>query len=239
MLNPPRRRALVPLAIAGAILCGVALHPHAARVAISAGRSRRAAPIVALGDSLTYGWLDGGGRATPWTAELARRLHRPVINAGIPGNTIAVPDCRRCGAPALRRLYADALSVHGLRTLIVLEGINDILRGGSAPEIIAGLRQIAARAHVRGVRVIAGTLLPYGAYWRYTAAGEQARQAVNRWLRATPLFDGMIDFAALMAAPGNPTRLNAIYDSGDGLHPNARGYRAMGDAIPLSLFSNP
>ena len=46
-------------------------------------------------------------------------------------------------------------------------------------------------------------------------------------------FDGVIDFAAAVADPGNPDRLNPAYDSGDHLHPNAAGYRAMAAAIDL------
>ncbi len=200
-----------------------------------------AATIVALGDSITYGSEHGGRRAgAPWPAELARRLRQRirVVDAGIPGNTVGrVPTCRWCGAPAIVRLDADALAVPGIRTLIVLEGINDTMRrGGSAAEIIAGLRQIAARARRRGVRVIAGTLLPDAAYRAHTAARERMRQAVNRWLRTTRVFDAVIDFDRVMRDPADPLRLNPAYDSGDGLHPNARGYRAMGDAVPLILL---
>jgi len=47
----------------------------------------------------------------------------------------------------------------------------------------------------------------------------------------------VIDFDALMRDPAQPTRLRKDYDSGDGLHPSAAGYRAMGVAVPLGLFS--
>lgn len=194
--------------------------------------------VVALGDSLTFGWPRDHGRRHPWTAVLARRLGRPVVNAGIPGNAVGVHSCRRCGLPGVVRLGADALAVPGIQTLIVLEGINDTMRHGSASEIIGALTRIAARAHRRGVRVIAGTLLPFGSYRGHTPARERIRQQVNAWIRSTATFDGVIDFAALMHAPGDPLRLNPAYDSGDGLHPNTLGYRVMGDAIPLRLFAS-
>ncbi len=229
----PGRAALLGAIAAVILLAGVALP----RAIAHATPYRHGAVIVALGDSITYGTRAGRlGRAVPWTAVLARRLDLSVLNAGIPGNTVVTPDCRRCGVPAIRRLSDDVLTAPGIRTLIVLEGINDVIHGAHAGAIIAGLRQIAARAHARGVRVIAGTLLPYDRCKWYHPRGEGVRVAVNAWIRATRAFDGVIDFARLMADPRDPLRLNPAYDSGDGLHPNAVGYRVMGDAVPLSLL---
>ena len=232
----PAGRAVLLGAIIGAALLGGGALSHLEPAAAHAAHGRRVAVIVALGDSITYGTRAGPlGRAVPWTAVLARRLGLNVVNAGIPGNTV-VAVCRRCGVPAVVRLNVDALAVPGIRTLIVLEGINDVIHGARATAIIAGLRQIAARAQARRVRVIAGTLLPYdGCRW-YHSRGERVRAVVNAWIRTAHIFDGVIDFARLMAARDDPLRLNPAYDSGDGLHPNAAGYRAMGDAIPLSLL---
>lgn len=39
-----------------------------------------------------------------------------------------------------------------------------------------------------------------------------------------------------MAEPGAPERLNPAYDSGDHLHPNAAGYRAMAAAVDLDAL---
>jgi lysophospholipase L1-like esterase len=49
-------------------------------------------------------------------------------------------------------------------------------------------------------------------------------------------FDGFIDFEKAVRDPANPDRMLAAYDSGDHLHPSDAGYKAMGDAIDLSLF---
>ena len=46
----------------------------------------------------------------------------------------------------------------------------------------------------------------------------------------------MIDFDKAIRDPGNPAKIRTAYDSGDNLHPNDAGYRAMADAIDLSLF---
>ena len=50
------------------------------------------------------------------------------------------------------------------------------------------------------------------------------------------VFDAVIDFDLATRDPSNPARLLPAYDSGDHLHPNDAGYRAMADAVVLSLF---
>lgn len=236
-LHLPARRLLMGVALlCGLLVLGAARDATLFTAHAHTIRGRGAATIVALGDSITYGWPYQGRRRDPWTAVLARRLHERIVNAGIPGNAVGILRCRSCGAPAVKRLWRDALSVRGIRTLIVMEGINDALHGGSAHEIIHGLRWIARQAHAHGVRVIAGTLLPCGSYRRHTVAAERIREAVNHWIRTTRVFDGVVDFARVMRDPRDPLRLNPAYDSGDGLHPNLRGYRVMGDAVPLALL---
>jgi lysophospholipase L1-like esterase len=59
---------------------------------------------------------------------------------------------------------------------------------------------------------------------------------VNAWIREKGHFDAVIDFDKLTADPANPRQLLPGYDSGDHLHPGPAGYRAMGQAIDLSLF---
>src|SRR3546814_9362154 len=71
--------------------------------------------------------------------------------------------------------------------------------------LIAAYEQLLARARVRGLKVIFGTLLPYEGAAYADAAGEQRRQAVNAWLRANAArFDGLIDFDKAMQEPGKP-----------------------------------
>jgi lysophospholipase L1-like esterase len=70
----------------------------------------------------------------------------------------------------------------------------------------------------------------------YSAAKEQKRQTVNRWIRSSGAFDAVIDFDQAVRDPARPTRMLPAYDSGDHLHPNDAGMAAMADAIPLELF---
>jgi lysophospholipase L1-like esterase len=74
-------------------------------------------------------------------------------------------------------------------------------------------------------------------YYHPGPLSEADRQAVNNWIRATGHFDAVIDFDAVVRDPRQPDRLLPAYDCGDHLHLSPAGYRAIGKAIPLSLFS--
>ena len=200
--------------------------------------------VVALGDSITDGVGSTAGADARWPNDLARRLDAlagptlAVADEGIGGNRVLI-GARCCGASAEARFGRDALDQPGVRDIIVLEGINDIgfsLGGVSAAQVIAGYQQLIAQAHVRGLRIFGGTLLPFQGAGYYTAAGEATREAVNTWIRTSGAFDGVIDFDAVMRDPADPLRLNPAYDSGDHLHPDDAGYQAMADAISLRML---
>ena len=205
--------------------------------------------VVALGDSIT----DGAG-STPdtnrrWPDVLARRLHDNkateglgVLNAGIGGNRVLHDGT---GLSALARFDVDVLAQSGVRYLIVLESINDIGHAYdpgkpfdvvTADDLIAGLTQLAERAHMRGIKVLGATLTPYLRAGYSSAAGEQVREAVNRFIRTSTVFDGVIDFDQATQDKANPKEFNPEYDHGDHLHPSDAGAKAMGDAISLKLF---
>jgi lysophospholipase L1-like esterase len=182
-----------------------------------------------------------------WPDDLARRLDAvrgptlSVVNAGIGGNEILLDRQPAVFGPsALSRLDRDVLAQSGARVVILLEGINDI--GGdhaTAVRLIEADQQIIARVHARGLRILGGTLTPFGGSHDQfdgdygTAFGERQRQELNRWIRTSGAFDGVIDFDAAVADPANPERMLPLYDSGDHLHPGDAGYAAMANAIPL------
>jgi lysophospholipase L1-like esterase len=105
----------------------------------------------------------------------------------------------------------------------------------SADEIIAGHRQIIARAHARGLKIYGATLTPFEGAFYYSEQGEAKRQAVNAWIRTSGAYDAVIDFDAATRDPGQPTRFRPGF-SEDSLHPNDAGYRAMAEAVDLALF---
>lgn len=222
--------------------------PFLSEVDVLSGRN--AAVIVALGDSITDGFHSTPGADDRWPDFLARRirragLHLAVANEGISGNRVLADGA---GPSALSRFDRDVLAIPGARTIILLEGINDIgFSGGlipglspkgvlSARRLIWGYRQLIARAHEHGLRILLGTMTPFQGSPAYSEAKERVRLAVNRWIRENRQADGVIDFDAAMRDPNDPSRLRPALDSGDHIHPNDRGYATMARAVNLKLL---
>lgn len=208
--------------------------------------------LVAFGDSITDGYNTPRSAYARWPDFLARRLigdkrGMGVVDAGIGGNRVLsdVPNVNQ-GISAIKRFGHDALALPHVRTVIVMEGINDIGNNvgvdGSrltAEQLIGGYRELIKQAHAAGVRIIGGTMLPDQGAGYYTDAGEAIRQEGNRWIRESGEFDGVVDFDRALRDPSNPAALGAKYDSGDHLHPNAQGMQAMANAVELKLLRQP
>lgn len=232
----------------------IATWPFVSNVEVQAGSGARA--VVVFGDSISDGFKSTADANARWPDQLARRLQAAgrktaVVNQAISGNRLlwnahsAVP---HFGANGLARFERDVLSVTGASHVVVLLSINDIGQPGvrkmpeqevTAQQIIVGMRQLIARAHARGLKVIAGTLTPFDTYTGvgyFTPENEAKRQAINTWIRSGREFDGVIDFDAATRDPAHPSKFLPAYDSGDHLHPNDAGYKAMGDAVDLALF---
>lgn len=196
-----------------------------------------AGTVVAFGDSITDGHfatIDGNGRYTDW---LARRTPRfSVVNAGIGGNKI-LNDKPTGGESALNRLDRDMIDQLGVTDVIFMQGINDIAAKHTAAEVIDAIEQIIATAQDNCLNILGGTLTPWEGSSAYTAEREKEREEVNRWIRTSGAFDGVIDFDAVTRDPDNPHALKPEYDTGGGhIHPNDLGYKAMGDAVDLDLL---
>ena len=107
----------------------------------------------------------------------------------------------------------------------------------AADELEGGYAQLVARANARGLKVYGATILPYGGANYYSETGDKTRQEVNAWMRSkASVFDGLVDFDAVLRDPANPNKMKPDLQSGDWLHPNDAGYKVMGEAVDLKLF---
>jgi len=220
--------------------------------------------IVALGDSITDGFGSTPNANSRWPDLLADRLVAQhgrevwgVVDMGISGNRVLADGV---GDSALRRFDRDVLSVPGVRYVIFLEGVNDLINSygpssrplpkdpsaastkATAAALIAGYRQIIERAHAQGIKVLGATLTPYAgaAFGKravlYSPQGEAQREMINRWIRTSGAFDGVLDFDAAWRDPKDPTRIILSLQHGDHLHGNDAGYQALVGSINLALF---
>jgi lysophospholipase L1-like esterase len=214
--------------------------------------------LVVLSDSLgdaNGSTLNANQR---WPDLLAARLiaARPVartpgvLNTSLAGNRLnhegsepgagGFPGFHQLGPNALARLDEDVYAQTGVRTVITHLGINDIwMNNESAADIIATLRQINQQVRERGLRSLVATIAPYegnGGEGVWTPEKDATREAVNAYLRTSREFDGVIDFDRVLRDPARPSQLLPALDSGDHIHPNDAGNRAMADAVPLRLL---
>lgn len=216
--------------------------------------------VVCFGDSITDGSASTMNGDDRWPDVLSRRLHArfgnrvAVVNAGIGGNRVATPADYAPQAPfpggpaAPQRLERDVLGLSGVATVIWLEGINDfsLVARTDAATVMQVMREQVARlrGQVPGVRVIGATVVSALGSSRpnYGAPQQDAsRRELNAFIRDSGVFDGVADFdRATLDADTGRLRAAFVPDSnggaGDGLHPNRRGYMAMGQAVDLDLL---
>ncbi|WP_087089081.1 SGNH/GDSL hydrolase family protein [Acinetobacter pittii] len=223
--------------------------------AVEVKPKRKAHVVAVIGDSITDGATATLDANTRWTDFLANRLspHQvAVINSGISGNRLLTDGM---GDNALDRLKKEVFQYSGVKTLIVLVGINDISWPGTAfapkqqiptfEALTQGYKRVVDEAHEQGIQVIGATLLPFsGALSNtpldnyYQPNKDELRQRINHWMRTSHTFDGVLDLDQGLKDPKHPDRLNPIYDSGDHLHPNDKGNQQMANLVDLNQLVN-
>jgi alpha-L-fucosidase 2 len=206
------------------------------------GKSARKT-VVALGASITEGAGSTQSASHSWPSLLAARLAEQglniaVRNEGISGNRLLADGA---GPSALARFDRDVLAQPGVRWVIFSDApINDLGSTNPPPKadaLIAGIERLIARAHERHIQFFCSTLTPYEGANYWTPSGEAAREQVNAFLRSAKSgCDAVIDQDSATHDPDHPTRYLPAYDSGDHLHPNDAGHRAIANKIDLLAF---
>ena len=215
--------------------------------AIDVINSNSFSAVVVVGDSITDGWGSTLSANQRWPNHFTRRLFADssarkyaIVNAGISGNRVTSEGNSLFGQNLQARFERDVLALSNVTHIVLMEGINDIGMSPSgdlisAAEVIAGYRQVIARAHAHGIQVIGATLTPYEGAAYFTAEGELVRQDINAFIRSGGEFDGVIDFEKALQDPANPSRILTEFTT-DHLHPNDAGYAAMANIIEIALF---
>lgn len=190
--------------------------------------------IAVLGNSIT----DGRGSTTDmqnrWTDIFAEALQKKgkdvgVLNLGIGGNCVLWDGL---GAAAVKRFDRDILGQKGVKALIIFEGVNDLgcSQDGvqTATRLIDSYKEMATKARKAGMKVYGATIMPFKGHDYYKPEHELGRKIVNLWIRESGYFDGYIDFDKLARDGNDPDALRKEWQE-DWLHPNAEGYRIMGE----------
>jgi lysophospholipase L1-like esterase len=197
-----------------------------------------AACVAVLGNSITDGYGLSGGLQNRWPDMFSEALLKNIATAQVGVLNLGIGATNVAGTGATTgasRYQQDILNQSGVRWVIIFYGINDINAGASAATITNAYAKFIIDGHSKNIKVYGATITPVNGHSYYTAAHEEVRCAVNKWIRTAGNFDGFIDFDKTIRNPTDTTRLQAAY-SNDWLHPNAAGYKLLGESINLNLF---
>ena len=202
--------------------------------------------VAILGNSITDGRGSTTNQQNRWADVLSRRLLAnestkkvAVLNMGIGGNCMLGGGLGPTGSSRYRR---DLLEQPGVKWIILFEAVNDLGGSGNgvktANNIIEVYKQIIREAHAKGIYVFGGTITPFKNNSYYSEDHEKGRQRINTWMRTTKMLDGVIEFDHAVRDPQDTITMNKEFlFENDYLHPNAKGYEAMGNIVNLTLFS--
>jgi len=155
--------------------------------------------IICFGDSLTFG--SGAGPGMDYPSQLSKMIAKPVINAGVPGDTTA---------KALKRLQRDVLSRSPDMVLITLGG-NDLKNGVAKDTAFKNLKRIVESIQGQGARVIIGGL-KFPLRDRGFAKGYEELADQTGAVLIPNIFKDIMGNRQLMSDP---------------IHPNGAGYKIM------------
>lgn len=180
---------------------------HAANAKLSPEPGR----VVFFGDSITDGW------------KLPQSFpNKPYVNRGIGGQTTP---------QMLVRLFPDVINLKPA-AMILLAGTNDIARNtgpATQTQIAQNFQAITELAQLHGIKVILCSVLPVSDYTARPKTPQRPPADIiklNAWLKEYAAKSGAIYADYFSAFVDEKGFLKDGY-SGDGLHPNAKGYELM------------
>lgn len=167
--------------------------------------------IVAFGDSLTFGY--GAGMDNSYPSKLSNILNRPVINAGVNGDT---------STTALSRL-PDVLEQHDPSLVLLAVGGNDMLRGESR-NLHANLVKTIDMIEASGSQVV------------LVAEPLPSLAAMLSGLDDAPVYEAVAKEKKILLIEDvfSDALSNQSYKS-DPIHLNATGYKVVAEQIAEKL----
>jgi lysophospholipase L1-like esterase len=186
--------------------------------------------IVAMGDSTTAGtpgWKSpieappaGDGDPTSQYAWwlMDAEPHWQVLNHGVNGER----------SDQIRARFERDVVAHRPSVVVIIAGVNDVYQGLDAAHVTDQLSAMYREAADQSIAVVAGTIVPYN-----TATAEQNRRMrqINEWIRLRAAEDDTVTFVDTRAAVASADDPDRLFESPDGLHPSAAGYRRMAVVI--------
>lgn len=142
-----------------------------------------------------------------------------------------------------RRFEREISTVSGADTVIIQQGINDIIHPvgteinpfrpmsdlPETKELESGIKYYIDIAKKYGLKVFLGTLLPIYGWRTFAPFREEMRNEFNDWLRKAENAEGVIDFDERLRNRRAPCEFAQGFDSGDHLHPSEEAYKAMAE----------
>lgn len=200
--------------------------------------------VAVLGDNLVSPF-DAATKAVLGAPRLSDALTGPsygVVGTGIEANRLATDLAGQGGPAVLTRLDRDVLDLPGLSTVVVDEGLQDLVSGTDETGLEAAYDLLRTQLRGWGVKVVFTTLIPCTGYAPCTAAADASRVGANTWI--TDQFDAntptvsYADTEAAVAVPDTtspadppPLSLSPEADAGDHVNLTAAGYGAVAGAI--------
>ena len=169
--------------------------------------------VIALGDSLTYGYPFGKNMS--WVEYASKELKLPILNQGVNGNTFR---------EMLRRLTIDVLDLKP-ELCIVLGGANDVYQGADLGLMQSNFSKIVEQLLENQIQPLVGLPPPVE-----DEVFEKNLAKFRRWLKSYAKENAFktIDFYAPFIDAKKKKPIASCYE--DGVHPSSKGYQGMAKA---------